>query len=478
MKYRITTLFLSIVFLFGAVEAHAAWTKTYSGLLGRFHTDVVSPDGRMVFMAGYYLDSANIMKPFIPKIWVSDDGGNTLSDISGVLSDAAGVYAPTAIEFIDDVTGWVALDTFVYRTGDLGANWQSANVGFRVLDLHFFDSQNGIAIGEGGGFSATSDGGVTWKSAATGTTSDLRRMFWLDKNRGWVGGHRNAPLSVGGKLLFYHDAVVLRTGDGGASWEPSGAFPAGHGIGPIFFSADGASGWVATSYRDDPNSDFNSVASLFKTTDAGATFSDAALPKAVGTLTAKTFFGDQSGDIDTAAILAMHWDGQGYGHLAGQAYLMDTSESLPGGGKVNRAVMRMVDYSTDDGGATWQKTDLGEILWDTTTMSPTLPANDGHMSAGTFAGPDVGYLVGDQMTVWAYQLSCTTAADCHTGSICGADGVCEPDPNANPTDPNDTNPTNNGAQDPSGCGCVASPHVAEIGLYVVVFIGFLRRRRS
>ena len=93
----------------------------------------------------------------------------------------------------------------------------------------------------------------SWVRQKAGTMAWLRSVFFLDQNRGWA---------VGG------NGTILRTGDGGLTWEARPAF--GNDIVRDIFFLDKQNGWLvcevnAYSLRtnDDPR------AYLMKTTDGG-----------------------------------------------------------------------------------------------------------------------------------------------------------------------------------------------------------------
>jgi photosystem II stability/assembly factor-like uncharacterized protein len=61
-----------------------------------------------------------------------------------------------------------------------------------------------VAVGGRGHILISEDDGETWTQAEVPTRAALTGVFFHDRNLGWVVGH---------------DAVVLRTTDGGGTWE-------------------------------------------------------------------------------------------------------------------------------------------------------------------------------------------------------------------------------------------------------------------
>ena len=61
-----------------------------------------------------------------------------------------------------------------------------------------------IVVGERGLIRRSLDGGTTWKPIESGVTRTLCAVSFSDDRNGWAAGH---------------GAVILRTTDGGVSWE-------------------------------------------------------------------------------------------------------------------------------------------------------------------------------------------------------------------------------------------------------------------
>ena len=61
-----------------------------------------------------------------------------------------------------------------------------------------------VVVGERGHILVSTDGGVGWKQARVPTRALLTAVHMHDERRGWAVGH---------------DAVILRTADGGATWQ-------------------------------------------------------------------------------------------------------------------------------------------------------------------------------------------------------------------------------------------------------------------
>lgn len=116
--------------------------------------------------------------------------------------------------FADAENGYVVTDDpdqpdrgTVYVTGDGGESWQRVgNLG--RMDLHAVQALGAstlYAVGEGGSFLRSPDGGATWSLQAVGSATDLVDLSFQDELNG---------------LAFARDGKVYNTGDGGDEWSP------------------------------------------------------------------------------------------------------------------------------------------------------------------------------------------------------------------------------------------------------------------
>jgi len=88
--------------------------------------------------------------------------------------------------------GWAIGSGGVFvRTEDGGLTWKPGSLGFTVamaLDLFFTNPATGWIVGEKGQMLKTEDGGVTWKQVPTGTRNGLFGVRFLDPRKGWAIG--------------------------------------------------------------------------------------------------------------------------------------------------------------------------------------------------------------------------------------------------------------------------------------------------
>jgi photosystem II stability/assembly factor-like uncharacterized protein len=114
-------------------------------------------------------------------------------------------YPLTDIQFINSDTGWL-ISGDVHRTVDGGLSWLKSTLpGDPVSDLYFIDSQMGWCVGSGGLLYRSFNGGIDWQEKNSGTEKDLKAVYFVDEHKGWIAG----------------EGVVLKSTDGGESWEMS-----------------------------------------------------------------------------------------------------------------------------------------------------------------------------------------------------------------------------------------------------------------
>lgn len=123
-----------------------------------------------------------------------------------------------AVDFIDPQRGWAVGDIdpagkggAIYATIDGGRSWRSIASSPEVLSsVKFITPTRGWVAGYAGRIERTDDGGLNWKTQRVEREGEvLNSIFFIDDRHGWAAG---GVVGVGG--------LILRTVNGGESWEP------------------------------------------------------------------------------------------------------------------------------------------------------------------------------------------------------------------------------------------------------------------
>jgi photosystem II stability/assembly factor-like uncharacterized protein len=115
-----------------------------------------------------------------------------------------------------------------------------------LLDATAIDG-NLVVVGGRGHILTSTDNGASWQQAVVPTRGSLTGVYFHDRDLGWAVGH---------------DAVILRTGDGGTTWKLVNWAPEEENplLGVWFWDAD--NGFA-----------FGAYGSFYRTTDGGETWS-------------------------------------------------------------------------------------------------------------------------------------------------------------------------------------------------------------
>lgn len=177
--------------------------------------------------------------------------------------------------FANPDTGWVVGSAgVVLRTVDGGATWQKGALTTSVLQsVSFAGTQDGWLVGDGGKIFGTQDAGTTWSQVQPSITAQSLKAVWRRRaEAAWaVGDQGVAPRTVGtpaaygwelrntgglnqldgvhfpddriGYAVGYSGAgAILRTDDGGETWEAQAA-RSSRRLNDVFF-VDALRGWA------------------------------------------------------------------------------------------------------------------------------------------------------------------------------------------------------------------------------------------
>ena len=222
-----------------------SWDQKYRGGTAAFNA-VHFLNDKIGFVVGYKFVSSSA-KPLIMK--TVDAGLNWSSTVfsgDGQISD---------IQFVSEFIGYAAAsEGKVYKTVNGGVSWDTLQLGTNgdVRSIFFTDSVNGIAVGLESQNSPfiyrTTDGGSNWGLVPSPATRYMQSVFFPSKLIGYT---------------ICNDGKLLKTEDGGGSWKLLGTT---QGTSDLFFLNDTV-GFCVGSYN--PLSPFGGV---LKTVNGGETW--------------------------------------------------------------------------------------------------------------------------------------------------------------------------------------------------------------
>jgi photosystem II stability/assembly factor-like uncharacterized protein len=263
-----------------------------------------------------------------------------------------------------------------------------------------------LAAWNGGpGLAKTGDGGATWQRIAI-PASYLTALRFIDERVGWVGGFRNrniqqvscAQAAPAGATSCA--GVVLRTGDGGQTWQEALSIPTdGVEGGPIrqLQAVDGQRAWVVT-LAPPCGLAIQCPADLRRTTDGGRTWQTLLHGGILGIRFASAYRGWVAlADANGAVEVRMTSDGgTTWAHsfrATGNAFaLLDAATiyrawvmTRDGSYCTSSNCAKYELFRTDDGGMSWSSLGNPKDL-----VVP--PCAFGHLSMPLFASPVRGWL--------------------------------------------------------------------------------------
>lgn len=142
-------------------------------------------------------------------VFATDDGGSSWSLQYG------GPAQVSALQFVDATHGWAVSSEGLLRTQDGGATWEALAGTGEVRAVQFASADLGWAVlsGGAGALARTEDGGLTWEGVTVpGPAETLCVARGAAGPTLWVAGASPRSGPAGG--------VVLRSTDGGSSWQP------------------------------------------------------------------------------------------------------------------------------------------------------------------------------------------------------------------------------------------------------------------
>lgn len=161
--------------------------------LHKFQIELKSSDSQILF------DSLSFMfktkDTFLPWAISTVASGNTLYWLSVPTSNTVYIAGPNVF----------------LKSTNFGETWNSISDVSWGTDIHFFNENVGFRL-QGRGIYKTVNGGASWSVHSFNINSlDLRDIFFLNDNLGFIVGHTGYPNPIQG--------YIFKTTDGGASWQ-------------------------------------------------------------------------------------------------------------------------------------------------------------------------------------------------------------------------------------------------------------------
>jgi photosystem II stability/assembly factor-like uncharacterized protein len=251
--------FLMLIFtLLAASSLFAQWTVQNSG---------IPTDNQVVLAAVNENVCWGVTRdPGVSYATRTTDGGTTW-----VASNLTSLKSFFSIASLSADTAWIAATGSIYNTINGGVNWTQQLATGPMLIVRFFDSNNGVCIGDGNGVEAeiytTANGGDTWTKVSSSNIPPLQsegfipanawivdNSIWAPTNGGSLYKSTNRGLTwdttrnvvnTGGSYCAFKDTlngllcgslaqVVKRTTDGGTTWDSTETKP--QGMSTLFMS--------------------------------------------------------------------------------------------------------------------------------------------------------------------------------------------------------------------------------------------------
>jgi len=147
-------------------------------------------------------------------VFATTDGGSHWTTQSvGAANDSN----LTSVLFADANSGWIVGQTGnkVFRTTDGGAHWTRirSGTGAFLASVAFADPLNGVAVGDYGVITSTTDGGATWAvlRKANANAAWLYSVAFPEASHAWAVGDR-------GTILIYSSSQAKPGSTGTSVW--------------------------------------------------------------------------------------------------------------------------------------------------------------------------------------------------------------------------------------------------------------------
>jgi photosystem II stability/assembly factor-like uncharacterized protein len=157
------------------------------------------------------VDTVYVHTPGCDSMWMYVQTGTTSTLLISQFTD--GLKFPLAEWNVGGTNG------VVLRSTDTGKTWPAVTPipdGTTIYGIWFFDQLNGVVAGDDGMMWRTNDGGKSWSSNSIGSLYPPRRLYFVDKNIGFIVTSDQMDDAISG--LPGKSGEILKTTDGGMTW--------------------------------------------------------------------------------------------------------------------------------------------------------------------------------------------------------------------------------------------------------------------
>jgi len=185
--------------------AELGWTVGDQGVL------LCTRDGGKTWISG----RTDTKEPLYGVYFLTPEKGWVSGGKLGILAASASLFQLAANSHKNS--------SVLLATENGGANWRLVENPLKqdIQSVYFLNDKIGWAAGAQGDTIVTFDGGKTWEKRPTKVDKQLFDIVFTDEKTGWAVGGRYRYLNNGmfGRDLQMRWAILLKTTDGGLSWE-------------------------------------------------------------------------------------------------------------------------------------------------------------------------------------------------------------------------------------------------------------------